>query len=142
MVVFARCSTNNRTETNYNLFLQALPKYGRPSKDGTDLGGQNVDIWRDMTTFWGEANVPVLVEKSVHNQRIERHNRALNGQVLSKFRQQFYELESKSALDVNNDTDIFCLHCGRREQIIQKRDFLLTPGTTSITQIIRHTKHL
>ena len=111
MVVFARCSSNNRAETNHNLFLQAIPKYGRPSKVRTDLGGENVDIWRDMTTFWGEANVPVLVGKSVHNQRIERHNRALNEQLLSTFRQQFYELESQGALDVNNDTDIFCLHC-------------------------------
>ena len=68
-----------------------------------------MDIWRDMTTFWGEANVPVLVE----NQFIIKGTR--NEQLLSKFRQQFYELESKSALDVNNDTDIFCLHCGRRE---------------------------
>ena len=111
MVVFARCSSNNRAETNHNLFLQAIPKYGRPSKVRTDLGGENVDIWRDMTTFWGEANVPVLVGKSLHNQRIERHNRALNEQLLSTFRQQFYELESQGALDVNNDTDIFCLHC-------------------------------
>jgi hypothetical protein len=110
MVVFARRSSNNLAETNHNLFLQALPKYGRPSKVRTDLGGENVDIWRDMTTFWGESNIPVLVGKSVHNQRIERHNRALNEQLLSTFRQQFYELESQGALDVNNDTDIFCLH--------------------------------
>lgn len=70
-----------------------------------------MDIWRDMTTFWGESNIPVLVGKSVHNQRIERHNCALNEQLLSTFRQQFYELESQGALDDNNDTDIFCLHC-------------------------------
>jgi hypothetical protein len=111
MVAFARCSSNNRAETNHDLFLQALPKYGRPSKVRTDLGGEIVDIWRDMTTFWGESNIPVLVGKSVHNQRIEWHNRALNEQFLSTFRQQFYELESQGALDVNNDTDIFCLHC-------------------------------
>ena len=111
MVVFARCSSNNQAETNHNLLLQAIPKYGRPSKVRTNLGGENVDIWRDMTTFWGEANVPVLVGKSVHNQMIERHNRALNEQLLLTFRQQFYELKSQGALDVNNDTDIFCLHC-------------------------------
>ena len=75
MVVFSKCSSNNRAETAHNLFLRALTKYGRPYKVRTDLGGENVDIWRDMTTFWGEANTPVLVGKSVHNQRIERHNR-------------------------------------------------------------------
>ena len=47
--------------------FQAIPKYGRPHKVRTDLQGENVDIWRDMTTFWGEANTPVLVGKSVHN---------------------------------------------------------------------------
>ena len=40
MVVFARCSSNNRAETNHNLFLQAISKYGRPSKVRTDLGGE------------------------------------------------------------------------------------------------------
>ena len=87
LVVFARCSSNNRAETAHSFFLQALPKYGRPLKIRTDLGGENVDIWRDMVEARGEANKPVLVGKSVHNQRIERHNRALNEQVLSTFRQ-------------------------------------------------------
>lgn len=111
LVVFARCSSNNRAETAHSIFLQALPKYGRPLKIRTDLGGENVDIWRDMVEARGEANKPVLVGKSVHNQRIERHNRALNEQVLSTFRQEFYQLEAEGVLDVNNDTDIFCLHC-------------------------------
>ena len=106
-MVFARCSSNNRAETNHNLFLQALSMYGRPSKVRTDLGGENVNIWRDMTAFWGEARAPVLVGKSVHNQRIERHNRAINEQLLSTFRQQFYQLESEGVLDVNNDTFFF-----------------------------------
>ena len=86
-----------------------------------------MDIWRDMTTFWGEANVPVLVGKSVHNQRIEHHNRALNEQLLSTFRQQFYELESQGALDVNNDTDIFCLHCVYLPRINKPLTSLLPP---------------
>lgn len=111
MVIFAKCSSNNRAETAHSHFVQAISKYGRPAKVRTDLGGENVDIWHDMTAFRGEASMPVLVGKSVHNQRIERHNRALNEQVLSTFRQQFYGLESEGALDVNNDTDIFCLHC-------------------------------
>lgn len=111
LVVFAQCSSNNRAETVHTLFLQALPKYGRPHRIRTDLGGENVDIWRDMVATRGEAIKPVLVGKSVHNQRIERHNRALNEQVLSTFRGEFYQLESEGVLDINNDTDIFCLHC-------------------------------
>ena len=64
-----------------------------------------------MVVSRGEESTPVLVRKSIHNQRIERHNRALNEQLLSVFKVEFYELESESVLDVNNDTDIFCLHC-------------------------------
>ena len=56
----------------------------------------------DMTAAWGEARNPVLVGKSVHDQRIERHNRALNECLLSTFREEFYQLESEGILDVNN----------------------------------------
>lgn len=110
MVVFAGCSTNNRAETVHLLFCRALPKYGRPLRIRTDRGGENVDIWQDMIAARGEESRPVLIGKSVHNQRIERHNRALNEQLGSIFRKEFYQLESEGVLDVNNDTDIFCLH--------------------------------
>ena len=110
MVVFARCSSNNRATTVPEIFLQAIEKYGRPLKVRTDLGGENVDIWRDMVCARGEECKPVLVGKSVHNQRIERHNRALNEQVTSVFRSEFYQLEAEGVLDINNDLDIFCLH--------------------------------
>lgn len=111
LVVFAQCSSNNRAETVHSIFLKAIPVYGRPLKIRTDLGGENVDIWRDMVVRRGEESRPVLVGKSVHNQRIERHNRDLNEQLLSVFKVEFYELESEGVLDVNNDTDIFVLHC-------------------------------
>jgi hypothetical protein len=110
MVVFARCSPNNRAETVYTQFHEAVLRYGRPQRIWTDHGGENVDIWRDMISTQGEEAKPVVVGKSVHNQRIERHNRALNEQVMSVFKREFYQLESEGILDVNNDTDIFCLH--------------------------------
>ena len=110
MVVFAHCSPNNRAETVYAQFREAVSRYGRPQRIRTDHGGENVDIWRDMISAQGEEGKPVLVGKSVHNQRIERHNRALNEQVMSVFKREFYQLESEGILDVNNDTDIFCLH--------------------------------
>ena len=110
LVVFAGCSPNNRAETVHLLFRGALPKYGRPMRIRTDHGGENIDIWHDMIAAKGEESKPVLVGKSVHNQRIERHNRALNEQLTSIFREEFYQLESEGVLNVNNDTDIFCLH--------------------------------
>jgi hypothetical protein len=110
LVVFAHCSPNNRAETVYAQFREAVSKYGRPQRIRTDHGGENVDIWRDMISTLGEESTPVLVGNSVHNQRIERHNRALNEQVISVFKNEFYQLESEGILDVNNDSDIFCLH--------------------------------
>ena len=63
-----------------------------------------------MVATRGEAIKPVLVGKSIHNQCIERHNRALNEHVLSTFRGELYQLESEVVLYIN-DTNIFCLHC-------------------------------
>ena len=110
LVVFSGCSPNNRAETVHLLFRGIPPKYGRLLRIRTGHGGENIDIWRDMIAAKGEKSKPVLVGKSVHNQRIERHNRALNEQLTSIFREEFYQLESEGVLNVNNDTDIFCLH--------------------------------
>ena len=52
----------------------------------------------------------VIVGSSVHNQRVERHNRAANEQELSVFREEFYQLESEGLLNPLNETDLFCLH--------------------------------
>lgn len=63
-----------------------------------------------MISAQSKESKPVLVAKSVHNQRIERHNRALNEQVIGTFKKEFYQLESDGILDISNDTDILCLH--------------------------------
>ena len=42
----------------------------------------------------------MIVGSSVHNQRVERHNRAANEQELSVFREEFYQLESEGLLDL------------------------------------------
>ena len=46
----------------------------------------------------------------MHNQRIERHNKAVNEQVVSIYKADFYELEREGILDPLNSTDLFCLH--------------------------------
>ena len=73
-------------------------------------GGGNVVIWRDMTEFWGEDARSVIVGSSVHNQRIERHNRAVNEQVVSIYKADFYDLKREGILDPLNSTDLFCLY--------------------------------
>ena len=65
MVVFAHCSPNNRAETAYTQFHEAVLRYGRPQRIWTDHGGENVDIWCDMISTQGEEAKQVLVGKSV-----------------------------------------------------------------------------
>lgn len=110
LVTFGRFSDNNRATTVMSLFHAAIQKYGQPLRIRTDYGGENVNIWRNMIDVHGETSHSVIVGSSVHNQRIERHNRAVNEQVINVFKQQFYNLEQQGILDPSNDTDLYCLH--------------------------------
>ena len=110
LVVFGMFSNNNRASTVLSLYQAAFRKYGRPFRVRTDHGGENVEVWRDMVSAWGENARSVVVGSSVHNQRIERHNRVANEQLIAVFKEEFYELERQGILDPLNDTDLFCLH--------------------------------
>lgn len=90
LVTFCRCSNNNRSTTVFPPFQDAAAKYGRPMRVRTDHGGENILIWRDMSDYWGDEARPVIFGSSVHNQRIERHNKAVNGQVIATFKSTFY----------------------------------------------------
>ena len=110
LVMFCRCSGNNRATTVFLPFQEAVHKYGRPIRVRTDHGEENICIWRDMTASHGEEARSVIVGSSVHKQRIERHNRAVNEQVIAMFKADFYQLEREDVLDPLNDVDLFCLH--------------------------------
>lgn len=110
LVVFGKCSTDNRASTVLALYQEALLKYGCPFRVRTDHGGENVDVWHDMNTAWGGDARSVILGSSVHNQRIKRHNRAVNEQEFIGFKEEFYDVERQGILDPLNDTDMFCLH--------------------------------
>ena len=98
LVTFGKFSTNNRATTVLQLFREAVVRYGHPVRIRTDYGGENVEIWRYMVETHGDDLRPVIVGSSVHNQRIERHNRAVNKQLISTFKQAFYNLERMDCL--------------------------------------------
>ena len=106
LVTFGKFSTNNRATTVLQLFREAVVRYGHPVRIRTDYGGENVEIWRYMVETHGDDLRPVIVGSPVHNQRIERHNRSVNEQLISTF----YSLERDGLLDPSNCTDLFCLH--------------------------------
>ncbi|XP_060776375.1 uncharacterized protein LOC132885871 isoform X1 [Neoarius graeffei] len=76
MLIFLRCSNNNRSETVKELFHAAVGQFGRPLHIRTDHGVENIKIWEDMHASRGEGSV--LTGSSVHNQQIERFNQDLN----------------------------------------------------------------
>lgn len=110
LVVFGRFSNNNRASTVEQLFAEAVNKFQHPFRVRTDYGGENVDVWQHMVAKWGDESGSVVVGSSVHNQRIERHNRSVNEQVIHGYKELFYELEDEGVLNPSNASDIFCLH--------------------------------
>ena len=45
-VVFLDCSDNNRATTVLRCFTKAVDNYDLPTKIRTDLGGENIEVWR------------------------------------------------------------------------------------------------
>ncbi|KAF3844174.1 hypothetical protein F7725_013515 [Dissostichus mawsoni] len=72
LVVFLRASDNNRSTTVMDSFLDAVAKYGVPSRVRTDHGGENNSVCLMMNIFRGSHRGSALRGRSTHNQRIER----------------------------------------------------------------------
>lgn len=108
--VFIDASDNNWAKTVEKLFLQATASYGYPINVRTHHGGENVLVWRNMNDHWGTKRRSVIVGSSVHNQRVERFNRDINVNLAHVFGPKLQELEELGLLDINNETDMFCLH--------------------------------
>ena len=108
-LVFLNCSNNNRAATNLSFFKDGVRRYGLPEKVRTDLGGENVDIWRYMVEEH-ESESSVITGSSTHNQRIERMWRDVYRCVSVLFCDIFRELEYDGDLDTLNEVDMYCLH--------------------------------
>ena len=70
-VVFLKCSNNNQASTVFALFSDAVENHGLPSRIQTDLGGENVEVWRYMVEQHASRHA-VITGSSTHNERIER----------------------------------------------------------------------
>jgi hypothetical protein len=112
LVVFLRCSNNNRAVTVFQLFEEAVAKFGLPSRIRTDKGGENVDAAVYMLEHprRGTGRGSVITGSSTHNQRIERLWRDVYTGVLSLYHSLFNHLEERGVLDPLSNIDLFSLH--------------------------------
>ena len=105
-----KCSTNNKASTVYDSFLQAVQRYGLPSRVRCDQGRENIRVAHHMIHHRGIERRSVLVGSSVHNQRIERLWKDMHRCVTAMYYRLFYYPEYHSLLDPINDTHLFALH--------------------------------
>ena len=109
VITFLHCSDNNRATTVLPLFTSAVNMLGLPHKIRTDLGGENVELWRYMIEQHSDDSA-VITGASTHNERIERLWRDVHRCVGVVFADKFRELEVEEKLDTLNEVDLYCLH--------------------------------
>ena len=105
LITYLHCSTNNRSETVKELFLDAIQSFGLPSRVRTDRGGENVDVWQEMEQRGGPNRGSYLAGTSTHNQRIERLWRDVFRCVAHIFYYTFQVMEENGLLNMGNPTE-------------------------------------
>ena len=110
LVVFMKCSNNNKSTTVYANFLKAVELYGFPSRVRSDQGRENCLVARHMLEYRGLGRGSMLTGSSVHNQRIERLWRDMHESVTKLFYRLFYFMEDQRILDPTKDSHIYALH--------------------------------
>ena len=108
-IVFLNCSPNNCASTVFHHFQSAVAIYGIPDRIRSDKGGENIDVWRYMYHFHGNA-AAAIAGLSTHNEHIERLWRDVYHCVSSNYYELFYHMEEQQELDPLNEIDLYCLH--------------------------------
>lgn len=110
--VYLAASSNNRSSTVLRCFLQAVSKYGLPSRVRADKGGENVLVSDYMSThpLRGPGRGSFITGRSVHNQRIERLWRDVFTSCTGQLYHLFYSMEDEGLLDPIDEVDLFALH--------------------------------
>ena len=110
MVVYVKCSPNNRASTVYELFLSSVQQFGLPSRVRSDQGRENILVAQHMLEHRGDGRGSIITGSSTHNQRIECFWRDLHRCVTKLFYRLFYHMEQLDLLNPVNEVHIFALH--------------------------------
>ncbi len=111
MIVFLRCTTNNKAESVFSYFWSATREFGTPSRVRSDKGGENMKVCYFMVSQRGPARGSHIAGPSTHNQQIERLWRDVYRCVASTYHELFYYMEAQELLEPENELDLFVLHC-------------------------------
>ena len=71
LIVYLRCSANNRAQTVLSHFQKGVDTFGLPLRVCSDYGGENVDVWYYTYEQYQGNPSWVILGASTHNERIE-----------------------------------------------------------------------
>ena len=123
LIVYLQCSSNNKAETVYNLFLSGVQCYGLPSRVRFDHGRENYLVAVHMLESRGYSRNSMITGNSVHNQRIERLWHDMHCCVTVIFYKLFYYLEHRGYLDPDNTFHSYALQYACHVSISLSRHF-------------------
>lgn len=110
MIVYMRCSANNRAVTVLSLFQEAVQRHGLPSRVRSDQGTENTSVALYMLRHRGVGRGSMITGSSTHNQRIERLWRDMHRCVTVAYYRLFYFMEQHGILDPLNEAHLFALY--------------------------------
>ncbi|XP_041864220.1 uncharacterized protein LOC121654248 [Melanotaenia boesemani] len=107
-ILYLKAANNNKASTALDFFLEAVKRYGCPSRVRGNRELENVDIARYMFDVRGCERGSFMFGKNVHNQRVEQLWRDVWGVVSNIYSDVLRGLEENRLLDTSNCINLFC----------------------------------